>query len=180
MRNIVIVSLVLCLSALATVAGDKIKCDDIRYSAVGIQDDPAGIFRGSLTVEILEPDANGVLLPTGETIDFDFTSTLLGQVDAVSGRTSNTLVSTDGKHTLTSFDEYSTVPLADGGLGLIDVGEIRGGKGRWNCGQTVAGIDPLTGEPLSTIQFYNFETGEPGRADVFVQGRLCRCKTKSD
>ena len=168
-------ALLLSTAALAAPGGGNTVCEDIRYTFVGIQDDPAGIFRGELTVEILEPDVNGVLQPTGEAIDFDFTSTLLGQVDEVSGRTSNALRSKDGKITLTSFDEYSVVPLANGELGLVDVGDVLLGEGRWNCGRTVGGINPITGEPLSRIRFYDPVTGTPGRAEGVIQGRWCDC-----
>ena len=176
MKKLVTLGVLVCVAGLPALANDG--CDLVSITGTASQNATGASFIGTFNFAVLEPDSNGVLVPTGESHEVECISTLLALHGPANGFTTRDCQGTrpGSRIEFTSFGQFTIVPHPDPTVdGLLDRGRIVQGRGRWDCGEDVEGIDPVTGIPKSTIKQFNLGTGEPGEVVLDGLANLCRC-----
>ena len=191
MKRLVLLATLMALFAAPAAAGGGggDACVTVATSTDNTQDFPGAVFRGTDVLTVLEPDALGILQPTGEVLETNCTVALTSTLSFVpfTGTAVRRCENAAEKIQYTAFQRFEVVPLPDGpdGIpgnaddafdGLINTSEIVQGTGRFNCGEDATGFNPITGQPDSVIKVSTFP-GDIGRAIVKGLGTYCKCGT---
>ena len=147
--------------AAAAQADPAPRCDTFHFTGATQQSAPDTPFVGTMSL---------LNLATGETVDADVSTILLGYTNPAEGKavTSHELRSRGYRGIgIVTFDDAQLVPTgAPGEFSLISRMVVNAGNGTYNCGELV------TDGSASTVAF---GPGGLGSAEYSGLGRLCRC-----
>ena len=132
------------------------------------------------------------ILETGKQIEVEFIATPLGVLDAdqTSGVT-NIVTSHDftgvskRRINFTTFDDLTIIPFGQdptciqNACGLKFKLKLETGKGRYNCGEIVSGINTDPSAPIPFTSFVDPGNPAPNGDTVILNsvGKLCKCNT---
>lgn len=131
------------------------------------------------------------IIATGEEIEVDFSMVTLGTIEADQATGAATLLTSHDFASVktrairfTTFDEIQVIPL--GGTdptctmnlcGLIFRLKLETGRGRYNCGEVVSGLNPDPGALIPYTSYVDPFNATPSGDTAFLNslGKLCRC-----